>query len=385
MRFKLINIIICLISIQLYCQSNNYVDWENTNNFIKHNLNNVSVYSYEIKKNGKIKKDSLLLKNYVFDKEKSTINGINHNSLFINHGGGSKRLYYSFLNQYVKDSLLSKRIDEEILDKKRKSYEIKFIENITEYKYDSLNRKIEELSYSKINTVNFYSKKDTLSRFISIQSPKRIEYEYDNKNRIIKQFKSTDSTIYHSKFDMKSDFKSSRSCVYCEEKYFQQEWKYQDSNLIEQTNYTYKKEKHTKKNYFYDEDANLIQQIDSTGWYFSEGKPYLDSTKDIAYNKNGKVITSIEKSDKTFKKHHYKTIIYFNKENFMVKREEYSEGKIDVHNYNYKNSKLISKTTNYGESDIIKFEYLYNEKGLIKEQKHFINNRLVEIERYYYN
>ena len=44
-----------------------YVDWENPKNFEKYNVKKVTVYSKEIKKNGKIKKDSLLLAKYEYE------------------------------------------------------------------------------------------------------------------------------------------------------------------------------------------------------------------------------------------------------------------------------------------------------------------------------
>ena len=86
-----------------------YVDWENPKNFEKYHVKKVTVYSKEIKKNGKIKKDSLLLKQYEYNKEKFTIKGTNHNWLYINHGGGSHRKYYNFENEYSKDNLITRK------------------------------------------------------------------------------------------------------------------------------------------------------------------------------------------------------------------------------------------------------------------------------------
>ena len=384
---KIITIILLINSIFSYCQIENlnqiHLDWENPINFEKFNVKKVTVYSKEIKKNGKIKKDSLLLKQFEYNKEKSKIKGTNHNWLFINHGGGSHRQYYNFENDYSKDNLITKRSIFHVSSEKKEKEKINNNSTIEEFKYDSYDNIIENIVYNK--NINIYLlKKDTFNLFISINNPKITQFEYDLKNRKTKKYISTDSTTYYSKFDMKSEFKISKSCTYCEEKYLQQEWKYDDDKLLEWTTYTYKKEKHTKRNYFYDENQNLIKQIDSTGWYFINRKPYLDSTTEIVYNQEGKIITSIENNSKPFPKHYTKTIQYFDKNNSLTKEEKHSENQIDIHEYFYENSILKYETTQYGEDDVIRFEYSYNEKGLLKEIKHYICDKLVNIERYYY-
>ena len=220
--------------------------------------------------------------------------------------------------------------------------------------------------------------------FISINNPKIIQFEYDLKNRKTKKYISIDSTTYYSKFDMKSDFKISKSCSHCEEKYLQQEWKYDENKLLEWTSFTYQKIKHSKRNYFYDEYQNLVKQIDSSGWYFINRKPYLDSTTEIIYNQEGKIITSIENNSKPFPILYNKTIQYFDKNNLLIKKENHSENQIDTHEYFYENSILKYETSKYGKDNVIRFEYSYGKKGLLKEVKHYIGDKLVNIERYYY-
>lgn len=359
------------------------MDWENPKNFEKFNVKKVTVYSKDIKKNGKIKKDSLLLKQYEYYKENSTIKGTNHNWLIISHGGGSSREYYNFENEYSKDNLITRKSLFHLSEEKKEKEKIEHNSTIEEFEYDSFNNVIKNIVYNKNESIYLF-KNDTTHLFISINNPKITEFEYDSKNRKIKQFQSTDSTTYYSKFDMKSEFKVSKSCTYCEEKYLAQEWKYDENKLLEWTTYTYKKEKHTKRNYFYDENKNLVKQIDSTGWYFTNKRPYLDSNTEIVYNQYGKVITTIDNKNKTFPKYYYKTIQYFDKNNFLIRDEKYSENQIDIKEYFYENTILKYDTSKYGKSETIKFEYLYNEKGLLKEIKHLIGNKLVNIERYYY-
>jgi len=80
------------------------MDWENPKNFEKFNLKKVTVFSKDVKKNGKIKKDSLLLAKYEFDKNNYIIKGINHHSIIMLHGGESQLKFYNFKNQYFSDS-----------------------------------------------------------------------------------------------------------------------------------------------------------------------------------------------------------------------------------------------------------------------------------------
>ncbi|MCU4187810.1 hypothetical protein M9Q43_01380 [Flavobacterium sp. HXWNR29] len=384
---KVIIILILINSIFSFGQNENlnqiYVDWENPKNFEKFNVKKVTVYSKDVKKNGKIKKDSLLLKQYEYNKEKFKIKGTNHNWLIIGHGGGSHREYYNFENEYSKDNLITRKSLFHLSEEKKEKEKIEHNSTIEEFEYDSFNNVIKNIVYNKNESIYLF-KNDTTHLFISINNPKITEFEYDSKNRKIKQFQSTDSTTYYSKFDMKSEFKVSKSCTYCEEKYLAQEWKYDENKLLEWTTYTYKKEKHTKRNYFYDENKNLVKQIDSTGWYFTNKRPYLDSNTEIVYNQYGKFITTIDNKNKTFPKYYYKTIQYFDKNNFLIRDKKYSENQIDIKEYFYENTILKYDTSKYGKSETIKFEYLYNEKGLLKEIKHLIGNKLVNIERYYY-
>jgi hypothetical protein len=360
-----------------------YVDWENPKNFEKFNVKKVTVYSKEIKKNGKIKRDSLLLKQYEYNKEKSTIKGTNHNWLYVNHGGGSHREYYNFENKYSKDNLITRKSLFHLSEEKKEKGKIEHNSAIEEFEYDAFNNVIKSIVYNKKESIYLF-KKDTTHLFISINNPKITQFEYDSKNRKIKQFQSTDSTTYYSKFDMKSDFKITKGCTYCGEKYLDQEWKYDEDKLLEWTKYTYKSEKHTKTNYFYDENQNLIKQVDSSGWYYSNGKPYLDSETEVNYNVDGKIITTTDNIDKPIPKYYTKTIQYFDKNNLLIKEEKHSENQIDTQEYFYENSILKYETSKYGEDAVIRFEYSYNEKGLIKEIKHYIDDKIINIERYYY-
>ena len=353
-----------------------YVDWENPKNFEKYHLKKVTVYSKEIKKNGKIKKDSLLLAKYEYDKSKGIIKGINHDLVVVSHGGGSSLEFYSFENQYFSDSLIVKRETKEI----PKVTKDKIVNNsfVELYKYDEFNRLKFKKNYSEENEYEL-SKKDTITHYRSVSYPKTKEYEYGSKNRVIKEYFTRDSSEYHINSYKDKKITSSKSCSYCEEKYLDQERKYDDDNLLEWTTYTYKKEKHTKKNYFYDENQNLLNQIDSTGWYF--GKPSLSSIKEISYNDNLKIeIQTKYDDDLYFKKETRKFVD--NQLVYELLEAEYPEHNIETTNTYSESS--IKITTNRFKNGITIDEYLFDEKGLLIEQKTYLNSILIEYKKYYY-
>ena len=353
-----------------------YVDWENPKNFEKYHLKKVTVYSKEIKKNGKIKKDSLLLAKYEYDKSKDIIKGINHDLVVVSHGGGSSLEFYSFENQYFSDSLIVKRETKEI----PKVTKDKIVNNsfVELYKYDEFNRLKFKKNYSEENEYEL-SKKDTITHYRSVSYPKTKEYEYGSKNRVIKEYFTRDSSEYHINSYKDKKITSSKSCSYCEEKYLDQERKYDDDNLLEWTTYTYKKEKHTKKNYFYDENQNLLNQIDSTGWYF--GKPSLSSIKEISYNDNLKIeIQTKYDDDLYFKKETRKFVD--NQLVYELLEAEYPEYNVET-TYTYSESS-IKTTTNRFKNGITIDEYLFDEKGLLIEQKTYLNSILIEYKKYYY-
>jgi hypothetical protein len=212
------------------------MDWENPKNFEKYNVKKVTVYSKEIKKNGKIKRDSLLLAKYEYDKSKGIIKGINHGLVVVSHGGGNFLEFYSFENQYFSDSLIVKRETKEI----PKISKDKIVNNssVELYKYDKFNRRIFEKKYSEDNEYRL-SKKDTTAHYRSISYPITEEYEYDSKNRLIKQYITRDSSEHYINLINYNRISTSKFCNYCNEKYLDQEWKYDKEKLLEWTSFTY--------------------------------------------------------------------------------------------------------------------------------------------------
>ena len=377
---KVITIILFINSLFSFGQNENlnqiYVDWENPKNFEKYNVKKVTVYSKEIKKNGKIKRDSLLLAKYEYDKSKGIVKGINHDLVVVSHGRGNFLEFYSFENQYFSDSLIVKRETKEIPEvSKDKIVNNSFVEL---YKYDKLNRRIFEKKYSEENEYRL-SKKDTTAHYRSISYPITEECEYDSKNRLIKQYITRDSSEHYINLINYNRISISKFCNYCNEKYLDQEWKYDKEKLLEWTSFTYQKSKHSKRNYFYDENKNLVKQIDSTRFYFVN--PSLSSIKEIRYDGNIKTEIQTNFNDGSyFKKETRKfdnnQIVY----EFL--EAEYPEYNVET-TYTYSESS-IKKTTNRFKNGITVEEYFFDKKGLLIEQKTYLNAILIEYKKYYY-
>ncbi len=353
-------------------------DWENPENFEKFGLKKTRSYSIKVNKKGKIKKDSLLLTEHNYDKSNSLIYGMFH-YLQISMHGGSHLEFYNFKNNYSKEGLILKKINSPIKKEIRSKDEIEFNINFEIFEYDSLKRKIKETSYVESNNIGLI-KKDTFSYSKYRNTPKISEYEYDSKNRVIKQFSSRDSATYYYKRENQKNFETSKDCGNCEPKYLQQEWNYDGDNLTKHINYTYKKEVHTKKYYYYNSNNQLIKEIDSTGFYLT--KPYLSSI--TKFNYSDKTKTEIETNFDRDSYYKRKTRKYNLDDELFY---EFSEA--ETSNYNLErnieysiNSKTV--TTKNPHNLIHKETFLYDKRGLLIEKKTYYNAILTELIKYYY-
>lgn len=358
-----------------------HIDWEQPYNFIKYDLTKVSVFSYEVNRKGKLKKDSLLLRSYEYSKDKSIIKGINHNWFYMNHSGGSHRSFYNFQNEYINNTLIHKKIQFNFPDGTSiKKNEIENKYQIEEYQYEKLNKLLNVIKYSK--TENYYlHKNDTTEIFISKDSPKITEYEYDSLGRKIKEFIKIDSTMYLSKLDMKSDFNISKGCNYCPEKYLNQEWIYDKENLKEEILYSSKNTIQSKKIFFYDELNRLKTIIDSTN-YFS-GNPILYSSTSYKYFSNGyKEKTTINYSN-SFENNIIEEYDEFHR--IISRKKVILDFETNEKQYfEYEDDKITKTTTTDNCSDVFKTIWIFNQKGLLIKEKWFLNNLLTGIEKYYY-
>jgi hypothetical protein len=362
-------------------KNDEFRDWENPENFEKFGLKKVSSYSIKINKKGKIKRDSLLLSMHNYDKTNYVIYGI-FNYLIMTSHAETYLKFYNFKNTYTKDGLILIKENAPISKEKKNKNKYEFETNTELHQYDSLKRKIKVTSFGETKRISLYNK-DTLNYSKSRNYPMIIEYEYDTKNRIIKQFLTRDSSAYYYKFENQKEFKISKVCGYCEPKYLQQEWIYDGDNLTKHINYTYKKEVHTKKHHYYNSNNQLIKEIDSAG--FNLTKPYLSSYTESYYSESER-IEKKTKYDWFDLKISSNELIKYDLQN-RIKSINYESNYIennDETKYDYLDNSTIISRENKKHQTTFKEVYQFDKRGLLLEKKEYFNDILIELIKYYY-
>ncbi|MBW6483751.1 MAG: hypothetical protein K0B10_11915 [Vicingaceae bacterium] len=348
--------------------------------FIDHNIERIQAFSFKLKKNGKVKKDSTKLFDQNLNRDSSIVMGINCN-LNIQSHVPTFLTWYKFKDYYDSMGKLIKHTNQPIEVVKTKGFgstnwDINI--NETTFEYDGeglLTRKV----YNRIEHSYSVSKytKDTF-HLHSIH-PKIYEYEYDEQGLEVRNYYTDDSTRYLATESYTPDTASVK-CFYCDPRYLNGEKEYDSQgNLIKWIWYTRKNEIHSKKYYFYDENDNLIKQIDSTGWYlqqYSEDEPSLQSTKTFKY-RNDQLLKTIEvKGDWTYISE------YDEKGNLVSNCLQIADTKngCTKYNYVYQNGLIKEIHTLPNQKTI----FGYNNDGLLIEKKDYLNEKLTSLIRYYY-
>jgi len=359
--------------------SNGLMQWA-YQDFIDCNVERIQAFSFELKKNGKVKKDSTKLFDQKLIRESSLVTGTNCN-LNIQSHGPTFLAWYKFKDYYDSKGNLIKQIDQPIEVVKIKEFgstnwDININETIYEYdEKELLTLKV----YNRIEHSYSVSKytKDTFH--LHSVHPKIYEYEYNNQGLEIKKYYTDDSTRYLATESYTPDT-GSVNCFYCDPRYLNGVKEYDgNGNLTKWIWYTRKNEIHSKKYYFYNESDNLIKQIDSTGWYlqqYSEDEPSLQSIKTFEYI-NDKILKTIEvKGDWTYISE------YDEKGNLVNNCLQIADTKDDCAKYNYVyHNGLIKEIYTLPNQKTI---YEYNEDGLQIEKRDYLNDKLTSLIKYYY-
>lgn len=362
-------------------KNDEFRNWENPENFEKFGLKKVRSYSVKLSKKGRIKKDSLFLSEHNYDKSNSIISGILH-YLMISMHGGSHLEFYNFKNDYTKDGLLLKKANTKTSKEKKNNKIVEFDTYVELYEYDSLKRRTKETTYDELNRISIFNK-DTLSYSKSISYPKITEYEYDSKNRIVKQFFTRDSTVNFYKNQSQKELEKSKKCYSCEAKYLNQEWNYDGDNLSIQISYSYKKEVNSKIFYYYNSNNQLIKEIDSSVSYSS--KPIVTSITEFYYNDKEK--TEIKTRFDNFNAEFVdKEITKYDSKN-KIKSINYESIYIETNHetkYEYLDNSTIITRENKTHKTTFKDIYQFDKRGLLIEKKTYYDEILTELIKYYY-
>ena len=389
---KTINLIlILLISCFVYGQNSNTMFFSGGNefqqwtyhDFIKNDIKKIEAYSITIKKNGKISKDSILIFRQHFDKVDKKIYGTNCNTVFQSHGP-SFLTWYKFETFYNNNGQVLKNLDEPLEIEKRKefgslNYDVD--KNETLFEYDNKGQLVKKTD-NRIENSYSISKytKDTF-HLHSIH-PKIYEYFYNDRGQEISNYYTDDSTRYLPTRSYKTDSNAAR-CTYCDPRYLNGTRGYFENGKLKiWTWFTRANEIHSKKYYFYDDNLNLIKQVDSTGWYlqkYSNKNPSLESTTYFKY----KDTTLIEKTN--VRENWKSTEHYYNYGN-LIKSCLVVDTTITCteYTYNFKDNKVVSIISTNKNKDKTETYFIYNLRGQLYEKKVIYNNKTTQLTRYYY-
>lgn len=355
--------------------------------FIDNNVERIQAFSFELKKNGKVKKDSTKLFDQKLNRDSNLVTGINCN-LNIQSHGPTFLTWHKFKDYYDSKGHLIKHTDQPIEVVKTKEFgstnwDININETIYEYDEKEL---LTQKVYNRIEHSNSVSKytKDTFH--LHSVHPKIYEYEYNDQGLQIKNYYTDDSTRYLATESYKPDTASVK-CFYCDPRYLNGEKEYDmNGNLIKWIWYTRKNEIHSKKYYFYDTNDNLIKQIDSTGWYFTTIEPYWESTTTFSYNDSTKVVTKVNNTTARFGSSTPKTITKYGLDSRILSQCTFSDTTESCTNYSYTfdNKHLVRVVIEYADKSKAVREFKYDQQDLLIEERNLYNDKLTSLTRYYY-
>ncbi len=384
--------LILLIPSFLYSQrtSFNYSNKEWRPSEFPAGITNVKAYEYKVKKSGKVKRDSTLLYDQTYDDVKHTVSGRNYSESFMigyNDKVSSERHYHRFINKYNCNGKLiyqSIRPLTNISREKSSEFDLNNTEIFNEFDNND-NLTTEETRYTKADYTLAYKGKDTIYSSVSTNSS-FYYYSYENNKCIADYiYKDSTKTTYTSNFIDKT-LEQKSYCYGCHTKYKNVERKYDTKNLnFLETTYTREGEIHTKRYYFYDDNARIVKEIDSTGWYLNKTEPYKKSETTYTYTNQGRTKTKIDY--KTTFSSYKKTVIIYNAEDNILSecttRDDSTEN-CEYTQYIYNNN-LISEIiqTDCNGKKVISY-FKYNGSGLRTEERDTFEGKIYKLVRYFY-
>ena len=366
--------------------SNDLLQWTYSD-YAKNKIKKVEAYSYKVKRNGRLEKDSLLLYRQEIDKDSNRVFGINSSTVIQSHGP-MFLVWYKFETTYNNRGQIIREFDEPVNIEKKVEYgslRYDVNKNETLYEYDK-NNKLTKKTYTPIH--NYYSiseyTKDTF-HLLSIQK-KIDEFFYNDNGLEISKYHTVDSSRYLPTKSYKKD-SGSVTCSYCHSRYLNDDKTYNENGTLKvQTWYTTEGKIHTKKYYYYDSNNNLVKQVDSTGWYFTTILPYWESTTLFEYSDSGKVVTKINNTEARFGSSTKKVITKYNIKNQVVSECSIIDSTENCTNisYTYDRDNLTSEISVDSDGNRLETYFSYNLQGMLFEKKVIYKNKITQLTRYFY-
>jgi adenylate kinase family enzyme len=411
--------------------SDYYLQWT-FQDFIKYDVKKIEAYSYEFKKNGKKRKDSILLYKQIINRDSNIVKGIFSEINLIPYS----RTWYKFEDYYNSDSNFIKRTKEHIGDVYRKEYGNLYKDKIkieTNFEYDDSNRIVKKVKNNiklsfEIEKRNRFKEYSTI--FCDTSTAETI-YEYYDSDRLSKKtnnkirryyiiYKHLTDTIhkyYSNSFQSKfEEYKYNSNdekiewlitldsirynesdtnyieCSGCRAKYKRADWKYnKKGKVINRAIYNNNGDINSNIFFKYSSNSNLIQKRHYK--YSLKDTARLDKTVDYYY-KNNKLSKSIEKdfvsqncildSKLTIKYDEFNREISYESESYsLLDDKTYKWG----YSYKYDKKEVLKNKTIYRTNkDSSTINYYYNSNGLPHKylRKNKNSNKTIEIKKYFY-
>jgi hypothetical protein len=377
----------------VYGQRNNVSFWHyledypvlTYQDFVEKDVKKFRAYSYKLKKNGKLKKDSLLLSLQELDKENRKVYGTHSYMMVVTHGA-SYMASNKFENYYNSRNKITKHIDKPTeFEKKKKDGVLGYetYENEKIYEYDYADRLIKETNNHIVHNYSIVLETNDTIHYHRIDGSTINDYVYNNWGRKIESYFTLDSTRYLKTNSYTPDA-SSVKCSNCLPRRLNSGEKYSvDGALEESISYTREGTIHSKTNYYYDTNHNRIKQIDSTGWYLksvSNNQPSLQAIIYFKY-KDTMLIEQLKVVGDT------ETLEIFDENGNLVKRcmTNKNTQNCDTYIYNFEKDKIMSIIAKANINNKTEVYFTYNSKGFLIEKRILLNNCVTKFFRYYYD
>ncbi|MGQ2982614.1 hypothetical protein [Flavobacterium sp.] len=336
-------------------------------------MKQIEVYKYQIRKNGTAVKDSTLILSQILDRRFNIISGIQYQPMFTVSSGEESPYFIEYTEKYLGDKIIS--ISEgphnaaPFKGKKYLSYN--YYTLAENYTYDENGNLVKFDRTTPMHDIMIDKKnRDTLFHLKTIK-PETQEYIYDKNNRVISKFISTDSlktTVYEN-----SKFKSREShCDDCSSRYKSIDYEYNESGFIKRKiKYEINGEIKTRIDYYYKDNYKISEivlspsQLEKTTSFEYKGSEMTETVKDYSY-------TIVKK---------------YNSENLLIEdctQFEDEPKRCEYYDYTLENHRITAIVHTDNETRKINPYFKYNSAGLIIEEKDIVNDKIVDLIRYYY-
>ena len=354
-------------------------------------INSIETYRYTIK-NGKVKRDSILLLSQEYDRELNEIAGVKYQPTIVMHTGEESPYTVKFKHKYRADNKIVSSIEEpaEIRPfRNRKIRADRYYYIITyeeKYTYDDNSNCVKVDQYYRSYDYSTSIKTGDTTSFYFSTRLSTDDFVFDYDNQIIEKFLTVDSTRTIFNLDSKTSRLATKDkhCISCQPRQRNLLIGYnQDGKKSTRTIFNDRSIIDTKTKYSYDKDNRLIEEADSIGYMFQS--PILERETVYEYNYD-----KVKRKTTRYLNHSGKEkqqILVYDLMGNTISTCTITENEKDCRSYEYfynniNNIERIIYTDTGGQKFITLKKF--NERGLVVEEKHMTQDKTVALVRHYY-